>query len=163
MKYIISERQYKLLTEDEDRKILKLPGSAVFGGWEGMQKFLELKGNPLFSVSGNLDLFGIPIESLDNLVSVDGNLNLGATEIKSLANLESVGGYLNLGGTKIKSLANLESVGGNFNLYRTKIKSLKNLQYVGGNLDLVDTPLSRTTTEEEIRNQVKIKGQIYLE
>jgi hypothetical protein len=30
-------------------------------------------------------------------------------------------------------------------------------------LDLVDTPLSRTTTEEEIRNQVKIKGQIYLE
>jgi hypothetical protein len=29
-------------------------------------------------------------------------------------------------------------------------------------LDLSDTPLSKTTTEEEIRNQVKVKGQIYL-
>ena len=46
MKYIITESQYKLLTEDKEQKILKLPGLDYFGSWEVLQKFLEKRGNP---------------------------------------------------------------------------------------------------------------------
>ena len=101
MKYIINERQYKLLVEEE-QEILQIPSLDVFGEWETLQKFLERRGYPLYSVGGDLDLEG--------------------TNIKSLGNLTSVGGYL----------------------------------------DLSRTPLSKKYTIEEIRNMVKVGGDIYL-
>ena len=141
MKYIINERQYKLLVEEE-QEILQIPSLDVFGEWETLQKFLERRGYPLYSVGGDLDLEG--------------------TNIKSLGNLTSVGGYLDLRETKIESLGNLTSVGGNLDLYGTNIKSLGNLTSVGGYLDLSRTPLSKKYTIEEIRNMVKVGGDIYL-
>jgi hypothetical protein len=48
----------------------------------------------LVSISGNLDLFGTKIKSLDNLQSVDGYLDIKGTQIKSFGNLQSVGGNL---------------------------------------------------------------------
>jgi len=142
MKYIITEQQYRFLTEDEEQKILRLPGLDYFGSWETMQKFLEKRGNPLYSIEGDLDLIQSEIESLGNLVSVGGELSLVASSIKSLGKLKSVGGNLDLTSTQIKSLGNLESVGGGLGLY--------------------NTPLSETTTKEEIRNQVDIRGNIYM-
>ena len=161
MRYIINERQYKLLIEEE-QEIFHIPSLDMFGDWETLQKFLERRGNPLYSIGGDLELYGTNIESLGNLTSVGGVLNLRRTNIESLGNLTSVGGGLNLDRTNIKSLGNLTSVGGNLDLYGTNIKSLGNLTSVGGNLDLRGTPLSKKYTIEEIRNMVKVGGDIYL-
>jgi hypothetical protein len=137
MKYIISEIQYKLIVE-EKQSILKLPGIEYFGGWDMMQKFLNKKGNPLYSVDGDLDLRGTDISSLGSLTSVSGCLDLSYTDISSLGNLTSVGSYLDLRGTNISSLGNLVSV--------------------DGDLYLRNTPLSEKMSEEKIRSQVEIKG-----
>jgi hypothetical protein len=149
MKIIITENQYTLLKEMEDNpKVYNFPSLDVFGNeepidnWNLMQSFLEKKGNPDFSISGNLDLRDTPIESLGNLTSV--------------------GGYLNLYGTPIESLGNLTSVGGSLILSRTPIESLENLTSVGGFLILRNTPISEKYTEKEIRSQVDVKGKIYL-
>ena len=122
MKYIINERQYKLISEEEEQEVLHIPSLDVFGDWETLQKFLERRGYPLYSIGGDL--------------------NLRETNIKSLGNLTSVGGYLDLEGTNIESLGALTSV--------------------GGDLDLSRTPLSKKYTIEEIRNMVKVGGDIYL-
>ena len=161
MRYIINERQYKLLIEEE-QEILHIPSLDLFGDWETLQKFLERRGYPLYSIGGNFNLYGTKIESLGNLTSVGGYLNLYGANIESLGNLTSVGGYLDLEGTNIESLGNLTSVGGSLNLNTTKIESLGNLTSVGGYLDLEGTPFSNKYSEEEIRNMVKVGGDIYL-
>ena len=141
MKYIINERQYRLLTEEE-QEVLQISSLNVFGGWEALQKFLERKGNPLYSFEGYLNLRGTNIESLGNLTSVGNSLDLRTTNIESLGNLTSVGGNLDLRYNKIKSLGNLTSV--------------------GGILDLKRTPISRKYSRAEIRQMVKVDGDIYL-
>ena len=105
MKYIITESQYNLLLEeDKEQKVLELPGLDYFGSWDILQKFLERRGNPLFSIDGDLDLRKSDIRSLGNLVSVSGNLDLTHSSIKSLGNLESVGGHLYLRNTPISKM-----------------------------------------------------------
>jgi muramoyltetrapeptide carboxypeptidase LdcA involved in peptidoglycan recycling len=141
MKYVITESQHKRLFEEE-QKILHIPDIKIFGDWDGLQRFLESKGNPLYSISGNLRLRNTPIESLGNLTYVGGNLNLINTPIKSLGNLQSVGGDLFLEDTPIESIGNLQSV--------------------GGNLDIFSTPISKKYSEEEIRQMVNVGGNIYL-
>ena len=162
MRYIINERQYKLITEEEEQEILHIPSLDLFGDWETLQKFLGRRGYPLYSVGGNLDLRRANIKSLGNLTSVGGNLDLEGTNIESLGALTSVGGNLDLEGTNIESLGALTSVGGSLYLFRTNIKSLGNLTSVGGNLDLSRTPLSKKYTIEEIKRMVKVGGDIYL-
>ena len=169
MKIIITENQYELLKEMEDKpKVYNFPSLDVFGhkkpmdNWNLMQKFLAKKGNPDFTVDGDLGLGDTPIESLGNLTSVGGYLNLYKTPIKSLGNLTSVGGNLYLTYTPIKSLGNVVSVGGDLDLRGTEIESLGNLTTVGGDLDLAYTPVSEKYTKEEIRSQVEVKGGIYL-
>ena len=182
MKYIITERQLKLIKEDNIRKI----DFEVFNNdWDLLQKFLERRGNPPYIIMGDLDLRNNKtIESLGNLQSVGGDLALSFSKIKSLGDLQSVGGDLNLYNSNIESLGNLvsvggdlflydtnitsleklESVGGNLDLAASKIVSLENLKSVGGNLDLEGTPLSAMTTKEEIRNMpnLTIEGEIFL-
>jgi hypothetical protein len=141
MKYIITEAQHKRLFEEE-QKILHIPNIKVFGNdWSLLQKYLESKGNPPYSIGGNLKLWNTPIESLGNLISVEGNLLLR--------------------GSKIKSLGNLTSVGDNLDLEGTMIESFENLTYVGGHLDLENTPISEKYSEKEIRQMVNIRGHIY--
>jgi hypothetical protein len=36
------------------------------------------------------------------------------------------------------------------------------LEYVGDGLYLRNTPLSKSTTKEELRNKIEVKGNIYL-
>jgi hypothetical protein len=142
MKIIITESQYKkILKEEEEQKVLHIPSLKVFGDdWDQLQKFLKSKGNPPYTIGGNL--------------------YLEYTAIKSLGNLTSVGGFINLYHTQIESLGNLTSVGGDLNLVRTPIESLGNLESVGGSLSLVGTPLSRKYTEEDIRKMVDVGGEI---
>jgi hypothetical protein len=162
MKYIVTESQHKRLFE-EQQKVLHIPDVKVFGDWNNLQKYLRQKGNPPYSVGGNLKLGHSQVESLGNLTSVDGNLNLSYTQIKSLENLTSVGGYLNLYYTDIKTLGNLTSVGGNLNLGRTPIESFGDLEYVGGDLNLYDTPISQKYREKDIRQMVNVGGAINID
>ncbi len=120
MKYIITESQYKMLMEEE-QEVLYIPDIDLFGNWETLQQYLKRKGNPLYSIGGDLDLYGTQIESLGNLTSVGGSLDLMETPIESLGNLTSVGGSLDLMETPIESLGNLTSVGGYLYGYRNEI------------------------------------------
>jgi hypothetical protein len=141
MKYIITERQYRLLSEQEE-EILTIPYAHFDGDWDMLQVFLERRKNPPYKISGDL--------------------NLAGSSIKSLGNLESVGGGLYLQGSPIKSLGNLKSVGGTLNLRDSSIKSLGNLESVGGYLDLRGTPISKKYTEDDIRSMVNVGGEIIL-
>ena len=71
MKVIINENQYELLKEMEDKpKVYHFPSLEIFGhkkpmdNWNLMQKFLSKKGNPDFTIDGDLDLSDTSIESL---------------------------------------------------------------------------------------------------
>jgi hypothetical protein len=99
MKYIITENQYKLLTEQED--ILRIPLAAFDNNWNDLQLFLERRGNPPYEITDDLDLYKSNIKSLGNLTSVGGSLDLYGSKIESLGNLTSVGGYLDLKGTPL--------------------------------------------------------------
>ena len=183
MKYIINERQYKLITEEQE--ILHIPSLEVFGNWNTLQKFLERRGNPLFSIGGDLDLRWTDIETLGNLTSVGGYLALvGCDNLTSLGNLTSVGNNLillknqnlnSLGNLtsvgvgfildeckNLTSLGNLTSVGGELDLSETNIESLGNLTSVGYDLNLRKTPISKKYSEEEIRDMVEVGGRIFL-
>jgi len=169
MKIIINENQYELLKEMEDKpKVYNFPSLDVFGNeepidnWNLMRKFLAKKGNPDFTIDGDLDLRNTSIKSLGNLTSVGDELDLEDTTIESLGKLTSVDGSLSLSYTPIKSLENVVSVGGSLYLTHSSIESLGNLTTVGGNLYLEDTPISEKYTEEEIRSQVEVNGDIYL-
>jgi hypothetical protein len=142
MKYIITEAQHKRLFEEE-QQVLQIPSLRVFDNdWNQLQKFLKSKGNPPYSIGGNLYLEDSSIEFLGNLESVGGDLYLYNTPIKSLGNLTSVGVDLDLQGTTIKSLGNLISV--------------------GGDLDLQGTPLSKMYNKEQIRQMVNVGGKIFM-
>ena len=142
MKYIISESQHKRLFEEE-QKVLHIPGIRIFGNdWDILQRFLESKGNPPYSLGGNLDLVGLKVESLGNLVSVEGDIYAYDTPLKSLGSLTSVGGNLDLDGTPVESL--------------------ENLTYVGGDLFLTNTPMSNKWLQ--IKQMInKVGGDIYFE
>ena len=135
----------KILKEyEEEEKILVVPSLKYFGDdWNVLQLFLNSKGNPKWKLLDDLDLDNTPIESLGNLISVGGYLYLNDTGIKSLDNLQSVGGYFFSNDTSIESLGNLQSVGGDFNL--------------------MNTSLSKKYTEEEIRQMVDVKGDIFMQ
>ena len=140
MKYIITESQHRRLFEEE-QKVLHIPDFKIFGNdWDVLQRFLESKGNPLYSIGGNLDLSNSDIKSLRNLTSVDGNLDLSFSSIESLGNLTSVGGNLNL-------------------LY-TEIESFENLISVGRTLYIIKTPLAEKYSEKEIRQMVNVGKNI---
>jgi hypothetical protein len=160
MKYIINERQYKLLTEEEEQ-ILRIPFAVFDNNWDDLQRFLDRRGNPPYEITDNLDLSETRIESLGNLTSVGGDLDLYGVNIEDLGNLTSVGGELDLRDTDIKSLGNLTSVGGDLYMYGTEIESLGNLTSVGGNLYL-NTPLSNKYSGAEIRSMVEVGGKVIL-
>jgi hypothetical protein len=168
MKILVTESQYnRILREEKEQKIFRVPGLYFFHedsweAWQILQKLLEVRGNPPYTIDGDLDFIDSSIESLGNLISLGGNLDLRYKPIKSLGNLQSVGGNLVLYKTPIKSLGNLISVGGDLYLNNTPIESLGNLISVGGNFDLRRTPLSEKYTEEEIRQMVDVGGDIYL-
>jgi hypothetical protein len=145
MKIIISESQHRRLFEEE-QKVLHIPDLKIFGNdWDVLQRFLESKGNPLYSLGGNLNLVGLNVESLGNLVSVQHDLYAYDTPLKSLGKLTSVGGLMDLSNTPIESLGNLSFVGGSLVLSGT---ALRNDSY----------PLNLNSLQ--IRQTVDVQGSI---
>jgi hypothetical protein len=145
MKIIISESQHRRLFEEE-QKVLHIPDLKIFGNdWDVLQRFLKSKGNPLYSLGGNLNLVGLEVESLGNLVSVQDDLYAYDTPLKSLGKLTSVGGLMDLSNTPIESLGNLSFVGGSLVLSGT---ALRNDSY----------PLNLNSLQ--IRQTVDVQGSI---
>ena len=148
MKIIISEAQHKRLFEEE-QKVLHIPDIRIFGDdWDNLQRFLESKGNPLYSLGGNLNLVGLDVESLGNLVSVQHDLYAYDTPLKSLANLTSVGGLMDISNTQIESLGNLSFVGGSLVLKGTPL------------FPKDASPRSKQRMEDMIRRKVYVQGNI---
>ena len=112
---------------------------------------------------GDLNLYRTPIKSLPPDLKVGGNLYLGGTKITSLPSGLSVGSDLNLYNTPITSLPSDLSVGSNLDLEGSEITSLPSDLKVGGYLYLSRTPLSKSHTEEQIKQMAPgIKGNIYM-
>jgi len=148
MKIIISEAQHKRLFEEE-QKVLHIPDIRIFGNdWDILQRFLESKGNPLYSLGGNLNLVGLKVESLGNLVSVEHDLYAYDTPLKSLGSLTSVGGLMDISNTQIESLGNLSFVGGSLVLKGTPL------------FPKDASPRSKQRMEDMIRRKVYVQGNI---
>jgi hypothetical protein len=175
MKIIISESQYRLILENEDKTEISPGKLKIYKKTikrKGLIKASKLLNKEIYeliemgvveSYDGDLDLEETQIETLSGLTSVGGDLMLYNTSIKSLGNLKSVGGGLYLKNTLIKSLGELKSVGGSLNLEHTPIESLGDLESVGKYLYLTGTSLSKTMTKEEIADKLGMdKKDIYL-
>ena len=180
MKYIVTERQYKLLTENDDR-ILDIPFEIFGNDWDLLQKYLEKRGNPPCRLTGDI-LFdrGSKIDTLGSIVSVDGNigltngsinslgdltyvskdLQLYGTKISSLGKLTRVDGTLDVSSSGLNSLGNLEYVGGSLDISKTNLVSFENLKYVGENLILGNTPISSVYSQSKIRQMVNVVGSV---
>jgi hypothetical protein len=149
MKIIITESQYKKLMEEEEQEVLNIPSLKYFDNdWDFLQEFLESEGNPPYSIGGNLNLVGLKVESLGNLVSVEHDLYAYDTPLKSLGNLTSVGGLLDLSNTQIESLGNLSFVGGSL--------VLNGIPLFGEDT----SPRSLERQSDIIRRKVYVKGNI---
>jgi hypothetical protein len=148
MKIIISEAQHKRLFEEE-QKVLHIPDIRIFGNdWDILQRFLESKGNPPYSLGGNLDLVGLKVESLGNLVSVEHDLYAYDNPLKSLGSLTSVGGLMDISNTQIETLGNLSFVGGSLVLKGTPL------------FPKDASPRSMQRMEDMIRRKVYVQGNI---
>jgi hypothetical protein len=148
MNIIISESQHRRLFEEE-QKVLHIPDIRIFGDdWDNLQRFLESKGNPLYSLGGNLNLVGLEVESLGNLVSVQHDLYAYDTPLKSLGSLTSVGGLMDISNTQIESLGNLSFVGGSL--------VLKGIPLFGKDA----SPRSMERQSEILRRKVYVQGNI---
>jgi len=64
--------------------------------------------------------------------------------------------------SNVTELDYLVIVWGWLDLRNSEIKSLSRLSYVRDGLSLYDTPLSKTTTEEELKKQINVGVGIYL-
>jgi hypothetical protein len=149
MKIIITESQYKKIMEEEEQEVLNIPSLKYFDNdWDFLQEFLESEGNPPYTIGGNLNLVGLKVESLGNLVSVEHDLYAYDTPLKSLGNLTSVGGLLDLSNTQIESLGNLSFVGGSL--------VLNGIPLFGEDA----SPRSLERQSEIIRRKVYVKGNI---
>jgi hypothetical protein len=149
MKIIITESQYKKLMENEEQEVLNIPSLKYFDNdWDFLQEFLESEGNPPYTIGGNLNLVGLKVESLGNLVSVEHDLYAYDTPLKSLGNLTSVGGLLDLSNTQIESLGNLSFVGGSL--------VLNGIPLFGEDT----SPRSLERQSDIIRRKVYVKGNI---
>ena len=148
MNYLITESQLKVIVEEE-QKVLHIPGLKIFGNdWDVLQMFLESKGNPLYSLGGNLNLVGLNVESLGNLVSVQDDLYAYDTPLKSLGKLTSVGGLMDLSNTQIESLGDLSFVGGSL--------VLNGIPLFGKDA----SPRSLERQSEILRRKIYVKGNI---
>ena len=156
MKHIIK----KILREQKD-EIIQAPSFAFFDyNWNDV---LDWADDRLFRINGNINLSNTEITTLGGLVEVGGDLDLMyCKNLQSLGKLRSVGVWLNLYNCRnLQSLGELESVGGDLSLFYCKnLQSLGELRSVGYDLYLKYTAIAKKMTDEEIRNQVDVKGNI---
>lgn len=162
MKYVITESQYKLITEKE-KDVLYIPSVDAVGGPMNLLKFLERRGYPDYSLGGFLNLTEKKVESIGNCISIEESLYLMQSKpIKTLGKLKYVGIVCDLFESSVESLGDLEYVGSFLDIRHTKIESIGNLTYIGTDFYVAGTPLAKKYTKEEIRDRIKIKGELVM-
>jgi len=172
MKLIITEEQLRLIIENDREKLFPILGSMI-NSEDDLDKFINLyiknkdsKGYDGIKLIGEFDFSYYYTDSLgvlcNELVKVDGDLEVFNRGGIKFNKLRSVSGGLDLSNCKMKSLLELEYVGGGLSISRSKIESLPKLKEIGGSFSLYGTPLSETTTEEELREKINVEGEIYL-
>lgn len=158
--------EQSIIAEEKKDDILKLPYDVFDNDWDALQEFLRRRGNPQYTLKGNVDLSQRKdIDTLGNLIEVYGDLNLRYSSIESLGDLTKVGRTLNITGTPIKSLDNLSYVGFTLAAGKSLLKSLGALNYVGDDLYLKNTPFSRMANydaKDKIRKKIVVLGTIFL-
>jgi len=148
MKLIITESQYKILTETESTEVLlELDLESYGDNIDDIHKLmlvlnkyerLSKKGNysGLRLTDSNCFFNGLDWESIPHLKVVDGSLVMRHSKVETLGELELVGRNLVMTDCKyLVSLGELREVKGIFNLENSKIlESLDNLEEVGNEL-----------------------------
>lgn len=109
-------------------------------------------------VEGDLDLFGIQIRELPNIVLVKGSLILDQTPIEELPDNLTVEEYLGIQASKIQTLPDNLTVGKTLFMDHTNIQSFPNNLIVKGSLEMHNTPLGANHSKEEIRKMIEDKG-----
>jgi hypothetical protein len=154
------DNDWNLVLEASEGKPFKILGNVDLR----FNQEITTLGN-CYAVAGYLNIWNCNnFKSLGNLTEVGGWLDLKNTNIQSLGNLTEVGGWLDLENcTNLQSLGNLTEVGDWLDLYHCQnLESLGNLTEVSGSLGLRNTPIAKTMTENKIRQQVNVGGNIYL-
>ncbi len=184
MKIIISESQYRILTEnriltDTQIKLLnhlfKGAKGKVVDNYEQIKKLAPIEFEDDFFINLYLMYNGGLKYAIKNGGNFDGitnfkfggSLNLYNTSIESLPDGLTVGGSLNLYNTSIESLPDGLTVGGSLNLGNTSIKSLPDGLTVGGDLYIQNTFISKKYDERQIIKMIEdhggeIKGNVYI-
>ena len=173
MKIIINESQLRLIVENEgeDDNLIDFTPFYKSGippvEWDEMYEHMNTKkkkGGKYdgYYINGDVYLPSSDITELNYLVKVGGLLVLDNSQIRLLPKLSYVGGRLDLYYSQIRLLPKLSYVKGWLDLRRSSIKTLPMLSYVGGDLSISNTPLSKTTTEKELREQINVGGYISL-
>lgn len=155
-----------IVTEEKKDGIMKLSYDIFGEDWDSLQAFINKRGNPPYTLKGDVNLFSKNIKTLGSVVEIYGTLNLKSSSIQSLGDLTKVGGWVNLTKTPITSLDNLSYVGGDLVAGQSKLKHLGALSYVGRDLYLKNTPFSRTANydaKDKIRKRIFVKDTIYLD
>ena len=94
----------RILNEETQKpKILEFPSLDFFNNnpfeaWKIIQKIIEKKGNPPYSIGGDLDLQLTPIKSLKNLQIVGGFLDFQATPLSKMYTEEQIRKMVNVDG-----------------------------------------------------------------
>jgi hypothetical protein len=133
----------KKILKEETEEVLVIPSLSFFpDGIEGLKNFIQKKNIKRWSLDDDLNLFEYKgdLTWLEGLVSISGSLDLYELPIESLGNLQSVDSYLNLYGTQIKSFGNLKSVG--ISLYLNKFladkytnEEIRSMINIGGSIN----------------------------
>jgi hypothetical protein len=78
MKIIITENQFEKLKNSEEPKVLHILSFEIFGNdWGSLQRYLERKGNPLYSIGGYLDLRNSAISNKHTSQEIKQMVNVG--------------------------------------------------------------------------------------
>ena len=157
MKLIITEKQLRLIIESEQEgKLMHIP-TEILQDKESFDRVFNLykdnkeKKNYIgIKVVGDIDLSGRY------------GMGFGSNMVGFCEELIEVDGELRVVDNYIVSFPKLKRVDGDMKLSMTEVYELPELIYVGGDLYLINSPLSKTTTEEELRNKINVGGEIYL-
>jgi len=157
MKLIITEEQLKILVEYGIRdKVFNVPGESLEDKDFFYKMYKLYRDN-----KESKNYVGIRVIGDFNLMGVLGG-NLSSELIYFCNNLVQVDGDLKVVNNYMVNFPKLRRVQGNMTLSMTEVESLPELIYVGGDLKIKVTPLGERTTEEELRNQINVDGDIIL-
>jgi len=170
MKYLITERQLKLIKEESENDqyagIMRIPYYMVNDNWEHLQNVINSMGEPPYIIEGDVNLRGdYDIETLGSLVGVTGDLNLFYNKvIRDLGDLKFVTGELNLFGcTKLINLGNLEMVGEHLQIQYTKFRRIKDNDGLNEYQLTVGGDFNCNNSDIESLDGLKlVKGDLYL-